>query len=301
MHYSESEDAMERAKAWDTKARGLAKEYQSAEGALLLVLMQMRKDSLFAELGYSGIFSYCEQALGFSREQSYYFKAVAEKAEAVPELKEAVVQGELSISKARRIVSVLDSDNQAQWIEDAKQLSQKELEKKVADAKPEKPKRERLRPIGQALRELKVPLDEGSAQSLEVLKELLSQKMGKPASLKEALAWAIETTREKYDPERRAQRASQRKVSLGNTAPLKPGRHPIRKSTRHAVIRREGYRCCHRGPDGTRCTETRWLSFHHRKEVCEGGLNTADNLELRCFAHHALQHRDQAWGRQRSA
>jgi hypothetical protein len=85
------------ARQMDDKAKTLAQDYLRTEGELLSHLIEMRKERVFAELNYSGVFDYCERALRLSRAQAYYFKSVAEKSESVPELKEAVVQGEITL------------------------------------------------------------------------------------------------------------------------------------------------------------------------------------------------------------
>src|SRR5262245_26997002 len=92
---------------FDLKATGLATDYLHSEGLLLAVLIEMRKKKLFAILNYSGIYDYCERRLNLSPAQSYYFKKVAEKSDEVPEIKQAVVQGELTLSEARRILPVV--------------------------------------------------------------------------------------------------------------------------------------------------------------------------------------------------
>src|SRR4051812_9228328 len=90
---------MTRAKELEAKAIELAKNYLLTEGEILTVLMQIRRERLFGELNYTGIFEFCEEKLNLSRAQAYYFKAVAEKSEVVPELKEAIDQGELTLSE----------------------------------------------------------------------------------------------------------------------------------------------------------------------------------------------------------
>ena len=191
----------------DYKAKTLAENYRRTEGELLSHLMEMRKQSVFAELNYSGVFDYCERALRLSLAQSYYFKSVAEKSESVPELKEAVVQGEITLSQARRIVPVITSENQKQWVADAKNLSQTELEKRVAAVNPKAHVKEKIRPVGKELSELKVAIDEETKQNLDALKDILSQKLGRAAGLQDVIAWATKVTREKFDPEKKAERA----------------------------------------------------------------------------------------------
>jgi len=269
------------------RAKTLAQDYLHTEGKLLSILMEMRRQRLFDELDYSGIFDYCEHALNFSRAQSYYFKTVAEASEKVPELKSAIAQGELTLSEARRIAPVITKENSSHWIDQAKNLSQTELEKAVTEANPKARPKDRIRPVAKNISELKVSMDEKTEENLSVLKELLSQKLKKTATLADVIAWATQVTRDKFDPVKKAERS---KISSGNPKVQLPGRHPLPAHVRHEVIRREGMRCSHKTEDGRRCTEKRWLHFHHLIAVSKGGLNTSDNLQLLCSRHHKLQH-----------
>jgi hypothetical protein len=204
----------------DTQAKNLAKEYLRTEAELLLVLMDMKRKRVFAELNYSGIFDYCERALKLSRAQAFYFKTVADKSEEVPEIKSALIQGELTLSQARRIAPVVTKENHEQWIEKAKVLPQKELEREVTAVNPKAHVQEKIRPVAKELSELKVPVDRETEENLEMLREILSQKRGKAATLAEVIAWAAETTREKFDPVRKAQRSQ--RISSENAENSKP-------------------------------------------------------------------------------
>lgn len=84
------------------KALSFAKEYLKSEKELLSVLMQMDEKKVFWELKYTGVFNYCLKALLFSESQASYFASIVRKSREVPELKEAIDRGEISISKAKR-------------------------------------------------------------------------------------------------------------------------------------------------------------------------------------------------------
>ena len=58
----------------------------------------------------------------------------------------------------------------------------------------------------------------------------------------------------------------------------------------HAVNLRDQGRCGHIGEDGVRCTERRWLHFHHVIPRSKGGAHQPDNLITLCSAHHRMQH-----------
>lgn len=102
---------MTMAETFDTKAKALSDNLKKTESELLELLIQMKRKHLFAELGYSGIYNYCEGSLKLSAAQSHYFKKVAEKSEEVPELKEAIDRGQITLSQARRIVPVVSISN----------------------------------------------------------------------------------------------------------------------------------------------------------------------------------------------
>ena len=62
----------------------------------------------------------------------------------MPELKTEINKGHISISKARRITSVLTSENKSYWFNLAKTKSKQVLEKEVARVSPKTQVREKL-------------------------------------------------------------------------------------------------------------------------------------------------------------
>ncbi|MBI4405484.1 MAG: HNH endonuclease [Deltaproteobacteria bacterium] len=271
----------------DNKAKTLAGDYLRTEAELLCVLMEMRRRRIFLELNCSGIFEYCERILKLSKAQSYYFKSVAETAEKVPELKQAVTQGELSLSQARRIAPILTAENQKQWIEKAKTLPQTALEKEVAAVNPSAHPKEKIKPVAKKLSELKVPIDDETESNLLALKDILSQKLGRNATLCDVIAFAAKVTREKFDPIEKAKRAKQ--ISSGNE--VSPGAGgTIVAAVKHEVVRRDDNQCTYVGSDGKRCNQRKWLHYHHRTPVAKGGTSTVDNLQILCSMHHAAHH-----------
>jgi len=278
----------------DEKAKGLAKNYLRTEAALLSLLMEMTRRRVFPELNFSGVFDYCERRLKLSRAQSYYFQTVASKSEEVPELKRAVTSGELTLSQARRIVPVLSKQNHVEWVEKAKVLTQKELEREVAAVNPRARIEEKLKPVAKELLELRVAVSDKTEADLNALKDILSQKLKRAATLGDVVAWAAETTREKFDPIRKAERSqniSSRKPAAQEVANTAAGRQPIPAGVRHPVILRDRAQCTHVSPDGRRCEQKRWLHYHHVVEVSKGGRNRSGNLRLLCQAHHRWLHR----------
>ena len=303
----------------DLKAKTLATDYLRTEGELLSVLIEMRKERIFSILNYSGIFDYCVSELRLSRAQAYYFKTVAEKSEEVPELVKAISDGQITLSEARRITPVITKLNHLEWIEKAKTFSQLELERQVTAVNPSAHTKEKIKPIAKDLSELKVTIDAEMEEDIKALREILSQKTGKPASLKDVIQWTIKVCRDKFDPIRKAERFLSKKqaaptgkqgainnknFSLGkkpqietietsktqNISVQQRKRLPIPAAIQHQVNLRDLRQCTFQDGTGRRCQQKRWLHFHHNLEVSRGGLNNIENLKLVCSWHHRLLH-----------
>ena len=139
------------------------------------------------------------------------------------------------------------------------------------------------------LSELKTPVDLETEKDIRVLQDVLSQKLGKAASLQELVKWMASVCREKFDPEKKAERAKAKIISSGNSKPL-PGRRPLPARVKHEVVLRDENQCTFVSSQGRRCSEKRWLSGHHIKEVSRGGLNEVGNIQLLCSGHHRMKH-----------
>ena len=98
------------------KALLVAKNYKQAEIELIEILELVEKARLFYKMGYSSLFTYATQASGLSNEISYIYIRVARKTQEVPELKKEIAAGAISVSKARKICSVLTKENQRHWL-----------------------------------------------------------------------------------------------------------------------------------------------------------------------------------------
>lgn len=270
-----------------SKAQKLASELKRYESQLLVVLMEMAKRKQFFQLGYRGIFDYVVNALKLSEAQAYYYQKVAQKSVEVPALKKAVVEGDLSLSKARRIVPVMSKRNADRWIEKAKKLPQRQLEAAVAEVNPATRVKERVKPVGPKLVEMTVSVSPEVAALLKRVQDLESQRLKKAASWEEALKAAAEVYLEKNDPVRKAERLSSRKPKV---VLAKQGRHPIPAQIAHGVSLRDKGQCSYRSPGGKRCKEKRWLERDHVRPVSRGGLNTVENLQTLCRFHHRRKH-----------
>jgi len=156
----------------------------------------------------------------------------------------------------------------------------------VSELNPKSQVRDKIKPIARELAEMRVGIDDDTQKRLKLLQDVLSQKRGNAASLSDTIAWLAEEAEIRHSPEKKAARVSSRKT----VKPASPGRHPIPAPVKHAVIRRQGFRCAYRDKENKRCSQRRWLDFHHVTPVLRGGLNVATNLVLLCREHHQARH-----------
>lgn len=71
--------------------------------------------------------------------------------------------------------------------------------------------------------------------------------------------------------------------------PTKPRSRHVPAYVRRAVSRRDGNRCAFVAQDGHRCTETKFLEWHHVKPYAPDGEMSVENISLRCRAHNVYE------------
>jgi hypothetical protein len=263
----------------DQKAVSSSKQYLKAESDLIECLQLVESARVFERLGFPSLFRYCMGRLKLSESCSYALISVARASKKVPELKKAVSSGTLTLSQAKRIVSVIDSTNAADWIQTAASLPQRQLEREAAKAK------------GIEASPLKLVLPDRIRKKLERLMEVRS------ASVESAIEFAIDEALKKQCPIQKAQRNIEKKAVQPSSRPAAQGRKPIPAFVRHEVVLRDQSQCTFIYPDKKRCENKFWVQMHHLKPVSLGGADTTDNLVTLCAAHHRIHHQADAGNR----
>ena len=297
------------------------------EGVLLTDLIEVDRHGVFEKLGYPSLFQYTTQRLKLSESIAYAFIGVARKSRQVPKLKEAVTEGKISVSQAKRIVSVVEPSNAEMWIENAATHRQRDLERLVAKELPAPMPVSRVRPVGGDYSEMTLTIPETLRKKIQRLQEVRS------CSLLEAITFAVTDTLKRHDPVKKAQRQiakalakeGRRNVSMGSVSNAernvgndragklgsrqlssrtvqgeqsngvaRPGRQHTPAAEVHKVMHRDQGQCTQFYTDGTRCTNRYWTHLHHKIPVHQGGPNTADNLTTLCAQHHRMHHGENA-------
>jgi 5-methylcytosine-specific restriction endonuclease McrA len=134
---------------------------------------------------------------------------VARKTREIPELRAAVDHGQLSVSKASRIVSGLTKENASEVISFAMTHTSNEIDEEMARRNPRQPRRDSNRPIGNDMVELRAQISTATNMKLKRAHSLLASK-GKPTNLDGVLSECLELYLEHHDPVRKAKRAEAR-------------------------------------------------------------------------------------------
>ena len=220
---------------------------------------------------------------------------VARKSLEIPELLSTLQRGQTSLSKLRRICSVITLKDKAEWLDLAEKGTNRDIEKAVAAARPQ-PVDESLNYKDDNLSELRVGLNEETRKNLERIRDLLSQKNGRAVTLSECLEQMTKIVLEKMDPLKKAERATKRRAAkcekLGTCQIRKfiRARRKLPARVEHAINLRDQAQCAHVNHQGQRCPNRRWLHRHHLKPVSMGGDDSVANLTSLCSGHHRLLH-----------
>lgn len=293
----------------ETHERALlaSKNFKVAEAELMEALIAADRVKVFRSLGYPSLFRYATEALGLSEGVAYSAITVARKAEVIPVLREAVNSGELSLSKAKKVASVLDSgrtaEENSEWVQKAANLSSRQIERAVAAERPQEAIPEKA--IYKSARRLELVLGVSEEILLDFRKaqDRVATNRSRNASLEETLQEVLRFYLERKDPEERARRVIAKKGMRSQARPADESdknahpkqftgtvRQPIPSAILHRVRFRDRGFCQHPMPNGKICGSRRWIEVHHRVPVSEGGENTLENLVLLCRAHHQGLH-----------
>lgn len=278
------------------RAQEAANKFFAAEAELLAVVMELNRTRAYRELSQPSLFAYCVKVLKLTESTALNFINVARKSAHVPELKAEIDAGRLSVAKARKIVPVINREEAAVWIERATLLSSRELEREVARVAPQAATPETMKYVSASRVAVQLGLDEPTWRALKRVQDLESSRLGRAATLEDAVQAMTRAYLTKNDPVEKASRASHRpkKLHVPDMSTGTPGvRRPISARVLHAVQLRDSGRCAYVDERGVRCISQRWLHAHHRQPVAQGGGNTAENLELLCQGHHSLMHQTQ--------
>jgi hypothetical protein len=294
------------------EALAIAKRYRQCEAEFLNVIMRVESRKIYLEFEVTSLHEYCVEMLGLSLHVANDFINVARTSFEVPELAEAIYSNKTSVSKARKICSVLTNKNSKEWIDLVVHCSCRVVEKAVASANPRSAIKESLKYVSSDVLELRLAVSEEWSELLTKTKDRLSQSKRRAVSTEEALFILMKEAHEQHDPVRKAERSKARKAKKQTSSSragaiskleekpnsgsreqdIRPERsRSLPAAVHHEVTLRDQGRCIHVPSSGRRCKNKRWIDQHHVLPFAHGGKHTADNLQTLCSAHHKIRHK----------
>jgi hypothetical protein len=222
-----------------------ASRHAASEAELLSSIEEIDRLRLYEKFALPNISQYCKQYLKLSDTLTGFFVGVARKARVAPELKKAIEQGELSVSTAIQIASVITEQNQTEWVDKAKELTKRELEKAVATARPQKQKKSRCKPVGENRNRFEFEASDEFVALFRRAQDLESQRTSTAATVEQTLVAGLEAYLNRQDPVRKAERAqkSKRPAPAPNLSREKPRRPPLTARMRHELNLRDRGHC----------------------------------------------------------
>ena len=298
-----------------TELKALVKNECEVLGQIIRYLQEVEVRSLHLELGYSSMFSFCTQLLGYSESAACRRIQAARSSVETPVLLSKLEAGALSLCAVGELSRVaatvreqLIPQSEGKPKEAVKLLVAQHLPPRVA--KSERVTVHRVKPVEEAILPLfsaasvaapqaespqpiryTVTLDL-SEEEYRLLEEV--QRLSGTVRKGEAVVRALQLYRKHKSPMEREQRRQQQKeqgeftatVEVNPIALEQDRSRYIPSAIRDAVLVRDQGRCTYVGPDGHRCSESRRVQLDHIRPFSCGGEHSVANLRVLCGAHN---------------
>jgi hypothetical protein len=190
-----------------------SERFRISEAELMSALEEVEKHKVHLHFGQPSLFQYAVRELKLSENVAYTLITVMRKTKEVPELKEQVRIGAITLGHAKRISSVLTSENANEWFEKASTLTQRQLEKEVVKVRPLSAVHERASYVTENRIKLEVGLSESQMLQLRKVQDLVCQSTAKHASIEDTLVAMTEFYLKHRDPVAKAKRVTVKKGS----------------------------------------------------------------------------------------
>jgi len=287
--------------------KSLVQQEREVLAEIIRYLQEVDTRRLYLELGYSSLFSFCTQGLGYTEGSAYRRMKAARVSAETPEVLERIATGSVSLCAAVELSRV-----RTQIMRELLPLSEgkakEEVKKLVAPylaptyTKPERvtiaptkaPEVPKTLPLFEQKSEapessqapplrysVTLDLSEEEYQLLEEVKQLSNS-----ATRTQAIVSALTAFRKARSPAEREKRREERRITATVNVPARNRSRHIPDAVRDAVFVRDQGRCTYVGPDGHQCGEIRGVQLDHIHPFSCGGTHTVDNLRVRCGPHN---------------
>ena len=250
----------------------VAKQEQMKTLELMNYLQEIEKRMAYVRLGYTSLYGYLTQELGYSGSEAALRVNAMRLVSKVPEVKNKIALGTLSLSSAASINCFVRSENVdvGKLVEECEHKTTREVVKILEEKRMVKKVEINLKLTGSAAEKFerlkKLYPDLGDVELIEsvIEEKLMRVKLGE---------------NKVDDCERVNQRVDEVLGGLRRSA--------IPRKILRILFTRAQYQCEYVDPkDGGRCGERRNLQCDHKFPVAWGGTNGFANLRILCRAHN---------------
>ena len=242
---------------------------------ILNKLQQMEDGRGYLDMGYSSLFDYLVRGLNYSEATAYQRQACVRLAKEVPEIKQKIDQGSLTLSAVTTAFKHLRKRPLAEKRKVLKSLENKSSrEVKAMFLEPHSPiKIKKIEYVDKV--HLRLELTHEQNQKLEKLKTLKSHKHNAESLLMDL----IEKELKSYENTQTKSSKSNKNTELG--APKSKNPRQISKRLRNDVLNSANYKCQYPG-----CESRQFLQIDHILPVRLGGDQRRSNLQVLCSIHN---------------
>lgn len=279
----------------------------------LVYLAEVEVRQLYLSLGYSSLYSFLVEALGFCESAAIKRVAACRVVRTFPEMLQVIESGKIHLTGIRLLAKHLNDRNVRQTIEACSGKSKAWIEEYVAKTFSFRaaPVRESVRIYAESGTRDEVPqitfpemctvesvdtnaiVARDSAQQKKLVRLHITvdeetyelMKNVRDMSGSKDMSAAVKVMAKQYVAKKTTVTPGAKKKAAAIRVKSKPSRY-VPKAVRVAVRKRDQNQCTFTADDGHRCTQKRHLHFDHEKPFALGGRNTVDNLRLLCSAHN---------------
>ncbi len=267
--------------------------------AILHHLKEVESRHLYLAKGFSSLFAYLTEGLGYSESAAYRRIQAMRLMKSIPEIEEKLETGALSLSVASQLQTYLHQEDKKRKVEKKAPVTQsekqtliqtlqgtsaRECEQKLAKLSPETslPK-EKTRPITDERVLIQFTAGKDLLEKINKLKNLWSHQ-NPEGSLEKLIEKLADMALEKTDPERKPEKKS---TQLPTSEVKGSSTRYIPKTLKTKIWQRDQGKCQYRDPK-TRifCGSKYQIQLDHRYPFVLGGENTEENLRLLCRRHN---------------
>jgi HNH endonuclease len=272
---------------------------------IVLHLAEVETRGIYREAGYSSLFTYCTECLGYSEGGASRRVRAAKCLIKTPQVYEQLKSGQITLCSLSEVALIVTTENQEQVLKAITGVSKRTAQEiAISFGAPVQKKRSAIRskrvvltpPVNLSstdLPQLQAKTEKLYSFSFEVkedIKELYDEASlivgtSKPEELFEKLLKEF-VARKTKEP---------KVIAKPNIVKAKDNNKPntvsrsIPLKTKREVFKRDNRQCSYVSKDGKRCSKRHNLEIDHIQPYALGGTNDLRNLRLLCKSHNLLQ------------